>query len=147
MKERIDRFLACKKFAIAGVSRNKHKFGNTIYKELKKKNFDIVPVSPNMDSFEGEKCYRSVGDLPSDVEALIIVTKPGASLSLLKEAANKGIKNIFLQQGAQNKEIMEYADRNGVNLICKHCILMFANPSGIHKFHERISKFFGFYPN
>jgi len=146
MKERIDRFLECKKFAIAGVSRNKHKFGNTIYKELKKKNFDIVPVSPNMDSFEGEKCYRSVGDLPSDVEALIIVTKPGSSLSLLKEAANKGIKNIFLQQGAQNKEIMEYADRNGVNLICKHCILMFANPSGIHKFHERISKFFGFYP-
>ena len=147
MKNKIDRFLACKKFAIAGVSRNKHKFGNTLFRELKKKNFDIVPVSPNMDSFEGERCYPSVKDLPSDVEALIIVTKPGASLSLLKEAANKGIKNIFLQQGAQNKEIMEYADHNGVNLICKHCILMFANPSGIHKFHERISKFFGFYPN
>ena len=147
MKERIDRFLECKKFALAGVSRNKHKFGNTIFKELKKKNFDIVPISPNMDSFEGEKCYPSVKDLPSDVEALIIVTKPGSSLSLLKEAANKGIKNIFLQQGAQNKEIIEYAASNGVNLICKHCILMFANPSGIHKFHERISRFFGFYPN
>ena len=147
MRDKIDRFMACKKFALAGVSRNKHKFGNTIYKELKNKNFDIVPVSPNMESFEGEKCYRSIGDLPSDVEALIIVTKPEISLSLLKEAANKGIINIFLQQGAHNKEIIEYAASNGVNLICKHCILMFANPSGIHKFHERISKFFGFYPN
>ncbi|MFW5760839.1 MAG: CoA-binding protein [Cyclobacteriaceae bacterium] len=147
MKARIDQFLACKKFAIAGVSRNKHKFGNTIFKELKNKNFDIVPISPNMDSFEGEKCYYSVGDLPSDVEALIIVTKPEASLTLLKEAANKGIRNIFLQQGAQNKEIIEYAESTGINLICQQCILMFANPSGIHKFHERISKFFGFYPN
>jgi len=146
MKEKIDRFMACKKFALAGVSRSKHKFGNTIFKELRKMNFDIVPVSPNMDSFEGEKCYRSVKDLPSDVEALVIVTKSEVSLPLLKEAANKGINNIFLQQGAHNKEIIEYAGSNGINLICKHCILMFANPSGIHKFHERISKFFGFYP-
>ena len=147
MRTKIDQFLACKKFAVAGISRNKHKFGNTIYKELKKKNFDLVPVSPNMETFEGEKCYQSIGDLPSDVEALIIVTKPEVSLSLLKEAASKGINNIFLQQGAQNKEIIEYAENNGVNIICKHCILMFVNPSGIHKFHERISKFFGFYPN
>ncbi len=146
MKEKIDRFLACKKFALAGVSRNKHKFGNTIFKELRKKNFDIVPVTPNMDSFQGEKCYRSVKELPPDVEALIIVTKPEISLSLLTEAFDKGIKNIFLQQGAQNREIVEYAESNGINLICKHCILMFADPSGIHKFHERISKFFGFYP-
>ena len=146
MKDKIDRFLTCKKFAIAGVSRNKHKFGNTIFKELRKKNFDIVPVSPNMESFEGEKCYRSVKDLPADVEALIIVTKPEASLIIVKEAVDKGIRNIYLQQGAQNKEIIEYAEKNGVNLISKNCILMFADPSGIHKFHERISKFFGFYP-
>ena len=138
--------MACKKFAIAGVSRNKHKFGNTIFRELKKKNLDIVPVSPNMDNFEGDRCYPSVKDLPSDVEALVIVTKPEVSLSILKEAINKDIKNIFLQQGAHNKEIFEYAESNGVNLICKHCILMFAGPTGIHKFHERFSKFFGFYP-
>ena len=139
--------MACKKFAIAGVSRNKHKFGNTIYKELIKKDYDIVPVNPNMESFEGAMCYRSVAELPDETDALIIATKPETALELIKDASSRGIKNIFIQQGAQNKEIMELADRNGINLICKQCILMFANPTGIHKFHAAIARLFGLYPN
>jgi uncharacterized protein len=147
MKEKIDRFLACSRFAVAGVSRNKNKFGSVVFRELKKKEYNILPVNPNMESFDGEMCYRSVSDLPSDVEALIIATRPETSLSVMKEAIDKGIKNIFLQQGAQNPEVMEYAERNGANLISRQCILMFARPSGIHKFHACVARFFGFYPN
>ncbi|MFO7925043.1 MAG: CoA-binding protein [Bacteroidales bacterium] len=146
MKEKIDRFMACNKFAIAGVSRNKHKFGNSIFREMKKKKYDIVPVNPNMNSFEGDICYKSVSELPYDVEALIVTTKPEASMTVVREAVDRGIKNIFLQQGAENKEVIEYAESNGANIIYKKCILMFASPTGFHKFHERISKFFGFYP-
>ena len=147
MNEKIDQFLACSKFAVAGVSRSKNKFGNVVFRELKKKEYNILPVNPNMESFDGEMCYRSVSDLPSDVEALIIATSPEVSLSVMREAIDKGIKNIFLQQGAQNPEAIEYAESNGANLISRQCILMFARPSGIHKFHARIARFFGFYPN
>jgi uncharacterized protein len=147
MKEKIDRFLACKKFAIAGVSRTDHKMGNGIFREMKKKEFNVVPVNPNMETFDGEKCYNSIADLPADVDGLIISTKPGVTMSLINEALNRGINNIFIQQGAQNAEIIEFARKNENNLICKRCILMFAKPAGIHKFHERLSKLFGFYPN
>jgi uncharacterized protein len=147
MKEQIDQFLACKRFAIAGVSRGKHKFGNAVFREMKKKNFDVLPVNPNMDTFDGEKCYASVSELPIDVEALIVITKPATSLSVVQEAIEKGIKNIFIQQGAYNQEVSELAKHNGVNLICNKCILMFANPTGIHKFHERLAKLFRVYPN
>lgn len=147
MKEKIDRFLACKKFAIAGVSRSKHKFGNAIYRTLKKKEFHIAPINPYLDEFEGDMCYRSVKDLPDDVEALIVVASPGSGLEIIREASQKGIKNIFLQQGAHNDEILNYAEENGINLIYKQCILMFANPTGLHKFHAGLARFFGFYPN
>jgi uncharacterized protein len=144
--EKINKFFNCNKFAIAGVSREKKKFGNAIYKELKKKEYNIVAVNPNMDTFEGEKCYRSVKELPPDIEALIVVSKPEKSYLIVKEAVEKGIRNIFLQQGAQNADTIEYAEENGINIIYKQCVLMYANPGGIHKFHSSLCKLFGVYP-
>jgi uncharacterized protein len=148
MKEKIDRFMACNKFAVAGVSRNRNKFGSMVFRELKKKGYDIVPVNPGMDTFEGEKCFRSVSDLPSGIQALIVVTRQDACMIAVKEALEKGINNIFIQQGAQIRKVVEYAKNYGnANVICRHCILMFAKPSGIHKFHERIARLFRFYPS
>ena len=144
--ENIYKFLNCKKFAIVGVSRNEKKFGNVVYKELKKKEYHVVPVNPYMESYNGEKCYKSVKELPSDIEALIVVTNPEITLHVVIEAIEKGIKHIFLQRGAQNSEAIEYAEENNVNIIQKHCILMFANPSGFHKFHRTFVKIFGLYP-
>ena len=144
--ERINKFFGCNKFAIAGVSRDKKKFGSLIYKELKKKEFNIVAVNPNMDTFEGEKCYRSVKELPPDIEALIVVAKPDISYSIVREAVEKGIRNIFLQQGAQNAAAINYAEENGINIIYKKCVMMFADPRGIHKFHASLCKLFGVYP-
>ncbi len=147
MREKINQFLSCKKFAIAGVSRQKNKFGNVIYRTLKKKDYDIAPVNPYLDEFEGDKCYRSVRDLPGDIEAIIISANPVVSLAVLTEAREKGIQNVFLQQGAHSDKILNYARDNGVNIIYKQCILMFANPGGIHKLHASLAKLFGFYPN
>jgi uncharacterized protein len=148
MKEKIDRFMACNKFAVAGVSRNRNKFGSIVFRELKKKGYDIVPVNPGMDTFEGEKCFRSVSDLPSGIEALIVLTGQDACMTVVREALEKGITNIFIQQGAQSREVIEYVQDNaGANVIFRHCILMFAKPSGIHKLHEQIARLFRFYPS
>lgn len=146
MKEKIDRFMACRKFAVAGVSRKSYKSGSSIFRELKKKNYDIVPISPHLDSFEGEKCYRSIAELPDDIEGLILSVKPEQGLAVIQDAASRGIRQIFVQLGAHSDEIVNYAEIHGINLISKQCIFMFAQPAGIHKFHERISKLFGLYP-
>jgi uncharacterized protein len=147
MKEKIDRFLACKRFAVAGVSRNNYKTGNAIFKELKKNNYSVVPLNPFMENFEGEKCYNSIKELPADVDALVVATKPEVSSVIIREAVERGIKNIFIQQGAQNNEILELAGSSDANMICRECLFMFVNPGGIHKFHAWIAKIFGMYPN
>jgi hypothetical protein len=77
MKKIIDEFLEQKHIAIAGVSRNKNKWGNGLMKELQKKGIRIYPVNPFADELEGEKCYHDVKSLPAEVESLIIATKPG----------------------------------------------------------------------
>jgi predicted CoA-binding protein len=143
----IQDFLAQKKIAVAGVSRKKSKFGNALYNELKKKDYEVLAVNPNLEEYDGKKCYNSISELPDDVTALVINTKNEVTRELLIQATEKGIKHIWLQQGAANKELLADLPNGDTNIICKQCLLMFANPSGIHGFHGWLKKAFGNYPN
>ncbi len=145
--ESIKEFLAQKHLAIAGVSRSKSKFGNTIFKELKKKNYVLYPLHPKLKEFQSTSCYPDIDALPEDVSGIIICTKPDNAERLVNEAVKKGINHIWLQQGAQNKTTLKMASENKINLITKECILMFAKPEAfLHRFHRGINKIFGIYP-
>ncbi|MCD4745740.1 MAG: CoA-binding protein [Bacteroidales bacterium] len=144
----INDFFLQKNIAIAGVSRKKHKFGNTIYKELKKKGFKVFPVNPNMEEYKGEKCYNDIASLPDNVTGLVINTKPDITEQIIKKAINKNIMHIWLQQGAESKEAISIASKSNINCIYKECILMFAEPVvSIHRVHRWFNKVFGKYPN
>lgn len=145
--DQIKQFMAQKNIAIVGVSRNDKKFGNALVKELKNKDYQLYPVHPQMESVHEIKCYESVAELPNDVSGIIICTKPNHTPDLVKQALDKGIKHIFLQQGAQNDEAIQLALDQGANIIHRRCALMYAEPVGsIHKFHRTLSKLFGAYP-
>jgi predicted CoA-binding protein len=63
---------------------------------------------------------------------------------VLEAAAQTGLKNIWLQQGSWSKEVQQTADRLGLQVISKKCILMYAPPvTSIHKFHRTIKSIFG----
>ncbi len=144
--QKINEFLASKKFAMIGVSRDTKKTGYVFYKELKKKLYNIVPVNPHIDEIDGNPCYPTISSLPSDVEALIFTTKPEVTNQLLAEAFHKGIKQIFLQLGSSNDKTIELIAKTDINIIYKRCILMFAKPEGFHKFHAFVAKLFRNYP-
>ncbi len=146
-KESIEKFLAPKKIAMAGVSSNQKKFGYIIFKELREKGFDICPVNPKVEAIDGVKCYKSVSDIPDDYEKLFLATPKDVTDSIIKDAAKKGIKHIWIQQMANTKESSTLANDLGIELIEKECIFMFAEPvTSIHKFHRFIWKFFGKLP-
>ena len=66
----VARFLSLEKYAIAGVSRDPKKFGQVVFRDLRKKGMDVVPINPKADTIDGVKCYSSVSDLPADVRGL-----------------------------------------------------------------------------
>ncbi|MCD4731268.1 MAG: CoA-binding protein [Bacteroidales bacterium] len=143
----VSEFMAQKNIAIAGVSRKKQKFGNTIYKELNKKGYTLFPVNPNMEEYDGERCYPDIASLPTDVTGIVLNTKPETTNKLIEEAENKGIKHIWLQQGSTDKTTIELIEKSDTNIISKQCVIMFADPAkGIHGFHKWINKTFGFLP-
>jgi uncharacterized protein len=139
-------FLNAGKFAVAGVSRDPKKFGHVVYTTLRKNNMDVVPVNPNPLVIDGIEAFKSVSDLPSDVKALIIVTHPEETISVARDAINHGIKNIWIQPGAESRKIISELEKENINLITRECILMFCKPSGIHGFHRFLRKIFGGLP-
>jgi len=146
-KKDIEKFLEPKKLAIAGVSRNPKKFGHQVYGELKKKGFEVYPVNPQTSEMAGEKCYRSVSELPAGVDRLLILTPKNETDAILREAVKKGITRVWVQQMSETKDTVKIAKENHVDLIFKKCIFMFADPvTSIHKFHWTILKWFGRLP-
>lgn len=146
--EQIESFVSQSSIAIAGVSANKQKFGNAVLKELnKQEKYRLYPIHPLMEEVYGLTCCKKVADLPGDVSAIFISTKPDHTVALINDAKQHGIKHIWVQQGAENDEVLAMADDPDANIICKQCILMFAEPSAfIHRAHRWLKKKFGNYP-
>ncbi len=140
-------FLSAGKYAVAGVSRDPKKFGHVVFKTLRKKGMDVVPVNPAADTIDGVKCYNSVSDLPSDIKGVVFMTPKEETLSVAREAISKGIKNLWIQQGAESKVTISELEKENVNLIHNECIMMFWKPDGIHSFHRFLKKIFGSLPS
>ncbi|MBK7104653.1 MAG: CoA-binding protein [Ignavibacteriae bacterium] len=144
----VDEFLKCKDIAIVGVSRKSTKFGNAIYKELKKKGLNVFGVNPNMETFEGDKCFKTLKDLKGKIDGIVNVVSPNQTLQVIKEAHSIGVKNIWMQQGSETDEAINFCIENGINEVHKECILMFAEPvNSFHSFHKWIWKILGKLPN
>lgn len=144
--KQINEFIESQPVAMVGVSRNPKKFGYAAYKELKDKGMKIFPVNPLADEIMGEKCYRNVTALPAEVRGIIILTKKEQTAAVVKEAKEKGIRQIWIQQMADSSDAVKELEGTDINFITKECILMHYKANGVHKFHRAIRKLFGGMP-
>jgi uncharacterized protein len=144
MNPTIDKLLQSRKLAVVGASTDPRSFGNTAYRELKSRGFGLVPINPNHTEVEGDKCYRSLTDLPEPLDAALFVLSPKAAVSAVAEARAAGIKYIWFQQMADYKNAVHSAEEAGIETVSRKCILKYATPvTGFHGFHRLISKMLG----
>jgi uncharacterized protein len=144
--QQIEDFLASDPIAMAGVSRNPKKFGFAAFRELKEKGMNIIPVNPHAEKIHGANVYHDIKSLPDNVRGLIVMTGKELTAGVIREAKEKGIKQIWIQQMAESKEALKELEGSGINYITKECILMHYKPNGIHKFHKAIRKIFRSFP-
>jgi uncharacterized protein len=144
MNPLIDDFVSSKKIAVVGMSRSGKKFGNMASKELKIKGYEIYPVHPEAKEIDGMSCYPDLKSLSGIVDAVWISIPPKNVSPVLEEAAQIGLKNIWLQQGAWSKEVQQTIDELKLPVVSKKCIMMYAPPvKSVHKFHRTIVGIFG----
>jgi len=132
-------FLSCKSIAIYGVSRSDAKFGNAVFRELKSRGYKVFPIHPEMEKFDGDRCYKSVSEIVPVVDGVLINVKPQKVVEILKDVATSGIENVWLQQGSESGEALQFARENNLNMSSNGCILMYMEPvKGMHSAHRWI---------
>lgn len=146
-KKIIDDFMKLKSIAVVGVSRNKDKFGNLVYRELKKSGYKVFAINPQADMVEGDRCYAGLGALPEKPGGVIVILPPDRTMAVIEETARLGIQYIWLQMGADSPEGEKHAQELGLALVSGECVLMHIQPvESIHQLHRFFRRLFGRMP-
>ena len=125
-------FLAQKRIAVAGVSRNQshHPVGNLIYRRLKKTGHDVFAVNPHMQTFEGEPCYPDLKSIPGGVEGVVIITRPEVTERIVHDCAEAKVRSVWMHQSigkssSVSPEAVEYCRQHDISVIAGACPMMF----------------------
>ena len=125
IQEQIEQFLASPAFGVVGASTNRHKFGNKVLRCYLQNGRKAIPVNPNEPEIEGMPCAATISDLPPDAWSISVITPPAVTAKLVPLALEKGIKNIWMQPGAEHPEAVALCQERGVNVIADgSCLLV-----------------------
>jgi len=124
MQDLIKEFMAQKKFAVVGATDNPAKYGNQIFKNLKKRGYEVYPVNARLKELEGVICYTSLSDIPIKVDVVDFVVPPEVTCNVLKECKKLGLTRIWLQPGSENQDAIKYCYENGLKVVHDVCVMM-----------------------
>ncbi len=132
LNAKVDDFLAQKRIAIAGVSRNKnhHPVGNLVYRRLKYTGHDVFPVNPLMQTFEGDRCYPDLQSIPGGVDGVVIITRPETTERIVRDCSDAAVRRVWMHQSmAKGSSVspaaVEYCRQRGISVIAGACPMMF----------------------
>lgn len=131
--EKVNDFLAQKKIAVAGVSRNaRGEAANLIFKKLKETGYQVYPVNPKTDMVEGERCYPNLSAIPVKVDGVVICTPPSATEQLVKECVELGIQRVWMHRafgaGSVSETATKFCEQNHITVIAGACPMMYCPP-------------------
>ena len=125
MNRQIEEFLKSGAFGVVGASTDRNKYGNRVLRCYQMNDLKAVPVNPKEREVEGVPCVASVRDLPEEVESISVITPPAVTEQVVEQAAQKGIKNIWMQPGAESPRAVALCREKGLNVIADgSCILV-----------------------
>jgi len=125
IEEQISQFLASPAFGVVGASTNREKYGNKVLRCFQQSGKKAIPVNPNEPEIEGVPCAATISDLPADVVSISMITPPVVTAKLVPLAIEKGIKNIWMQPGAEHPDAVALCREKGVNVIADgSCVLV-----------------------
>lgn len=131
VQEAASAFLAKKRIAVTGVSREAKQHGsNTVFKRLRDRGYEVFPVNPNADTVEDAHSFPDLSSIPGGVDAVVIGTAPDKAEGTMRECVELGIKHVWMHRsygpGSVNAEATAYGREHGITVIDGGCPLMFA---------------------
>jgi predicted CoA-binding protein len=106
-----------KSVAVIGASRHRHTFGNKALRAFEHQGYRVIPIHPTESDIEGHRAYRSVLDVPGDIDMATVYVPAHAGVGVMEDLARKGVPEVWLNPGADGHSVVERARALGLNVI------------------------------
>ena len=141
-------FLAQKRIAIIGVTRDPQGWGRRLYDEFKKRGYDTYAINPAR-AIAGIQCYGSLRELPKKPDGVLLA--PNVTEQVVREVAELGIPRVWMHRGggvgAVSESAIQFCKEKNIAVVYGVCPFMYLQPQGFgHKMHYSFAKWFGGLP-
>lgn len=144
IKDAAAQFLGSDRIAVTGVSHDPKGHGsNVVYQRLRERGYTVFAVNPTVTTVEGDPSYPDLRSIPGGVQAVVIGTSPAHAMDTVREAADLGIRQVWMHRsfggGSVDPEAAAWGRAQGLTVIEGGCPLMFGRTSdGGHRFMCRL---------
>ena len=136
IREQMEPFFNPKSVAVVGASREATKPGHVILRnflENKRRGVfkgQVFPVNPTATEILGVRCYDSIVNIPSDVEAIVVAVKAELVPNVLEDASRKGVSVATIISGGFS-EVGNVELEDEVKRIARRAAIRVIGPNGV----------------
>jgi predicted CoA-binding protein len=112
----------CRVLAVVGLSADWYRPSYFAAKYMQEHGYRVIPVNPKYDSILGERCYKSLRDIPEKVDLVDIFRKTQDVMPIAEEAVAIGAKVLWQQLGVKNEAAAELARAAGLETVMDRCV-------------------------
>jgi len=116
--------------AVIGASSNRRKFGNKAVRAFLNQGYTVIPINRTEAEIEGLTAYRSVLDVPGPIDLATFYVPPLSGFAVLEEVAQKGIREVWLNPGADSPDLVERARALNITPVVTCSILRIGEQPG-----------------
>ncbi|HSD71553.1 MAG TPA: CoA-binding protein [Thermoanaerobaculia bacterium] len=112
--------------AVVGCSPRPDRPSHAIARYLMEQGYRVIPVNPGHQTILGEVCYRSLDEIPEEVEIDIVdAFRRSDQVGAVADAAiARGVGFFFMQQGVVDPDAARRLEAAGIPVAMDRCILV-----------------------
>jgi predicted CoA-binding protein len=108
--------------AVVGLSAQWHRPSYFAAKYMQEHGYRVIPVNPTYDTILGEKCFKSLRDIPEKVDIVDCFRKSAEIPAIAEDAIAIGAKVLWMQLGVTNAEARRRAEAAGLEVVEDRCV-------------------------
>lgn len=111
-----------RRIAVVGLSPDPQRPSNGAAKGMLDAGYDIIPVNPNADRILGRKTFADLRYIGDTINMVTVFRDPAHVPDIVEACIEKGVRNLWLQEGVVHQEAAEYAAEHGIHVIMDRCM-------------------------
>ncbi len=126
-QDSIAEFLSQGPYAVVGASADRSKYGNKVLRCFLQHGWEVHPIHPKLAEVEGLKAFATLAEVPVQLRCISIITPPAITERVVEEAAQVGVRIVWMQPGAESPAAVARAKALGMQVIAGGpCLLVVA---------------------